>query len=84
MDGIRSGQRDDTMGASMRASVARILEHQEPNGALVASRDFANYNYCWLRDGSFIAFALDRAGEHDAAARFHRLGCDCASPGSPT
>lgn len=71
MDGIRSGQRDDTMGASMRASVARILEHQEPNGALVASRDFANYNYCWLRDGSFIAFALDRAGEHDAAARFH-------------
>jgi GH15 family glucan-1,4-alpha-glucosidase len=72
MDGIRSGQRDDTMEDSLRASVARILEHQEANGALVASRDFANYNYCWLRDGSFIAFALDRAGEHDASARFHR------------
>ncbi|MGC9221532.1 MAG: glycoside hydrolase family 15 protein [Solirubrobacteraceae bacterium] len=55
----------------MRVSVARILANQEPNGALVASRDFATYNYCWLRDGSFIAFALDRAGEHQAARRFH-------------
>jgi GH15 family glucan-1,4-alpha-glucosidase len=55
-----------------RASVEAILRHQEPNGAIVASRDFPTYNYCWLRDGSFIAFALDRAGEHDAARRFHR------------
>jgi len=56
----------------MRASVASILRHQEPNGAIVASRDFVTYHYCWLRDGSFIAFALDRAGEHDAARRFHQ------------
>lgn len=58
-------------GDLMRASVASILRHQEPNGAIIASRDFATYRYCWLRDGSFIAFALDRAGEHDAAGRFH-------------
>lgn len=72
MDVIQDGRGDGGIGESMRASVARILEHQEPNGAIVASRDFATYHYCWLRDGSFIAFALDRAGEHDAARRFHR------------
>jgi GH15 family glucan-1,4-alpha-glucosidase len=56
----------------LKASVASILAHQEPNGALVASRDFPTYNYCWLRDGSFIAYALDRAGEYEASERFHR------------
>lgn len=59
-------------GDPVRTSVAHILEHQEPNGAILASRDFATYRYCWLRDGSFIAYALDRAGEHEASARFHR------------
>lgn len=72
MDGIQDGRGGDRIGELMRTSVARILEHQEPNGAIVASRDFATYHYCWLRDGSFIAFALDRAGEHDASRRFHR------------
>lgn len=71
MNGIQDGRRDGGIGELMRASVARILEHQEPNGAIVASRDFATYHYCWLRDGSFIAFALDRAGEHAASRRFH-------------
>jgi GH15 family glucan-1,4-alpha-glucosidase len=70
-DGTQYGQ-DKRFNELMQSSVARILEHQEANGALVASRDFATYNYCWLRDGSFIAFALDRAGEHDASLRFHR------------
>jgi len=66
------GQRDAGTVGSVSASVASILRHQERNGAIVASRDFATYHYCWLRDGSFIAFALDRAGEHDAAGRYHR------------
>jgi GH15 family glucan-1,4-alpha-glucosidase len=61
----------DGARGSVQASVAAILRNQEPNGAIVASRDFATYNYCWLRDGSFIAYALDRAGEHEAAGRFH-------------
>ncbi|MGC8628130.1 MAG: glycoside hydrolase family 15 protein [Acidimicrobiales bacterium] len=52
-------------------SVERILSCQDENGAFVASPDFAQYRYCWLRDGSFTAYALDRVGEHDAAARFH-------------
>jgi isomaltose glucohydrolase len=72
MEGTSNGQRQRNASELLRASVDRILANQEPNGALVASRDFPTYNYCWLRDGSFIAFALDRAGEHDAAERFHR------------
>lgn len=61
----------DGARGSLRSSVETILRNQEPNGAIVASRDFKTYNYSWLRDGSFIAYALDRAGEHDAARRFH-------------
>jgi GH15 family glucan-1,4-alpha-glucosidase len=48
-----------------------MLASQRASGALAASPDFSQYQYCWLRDGSFIAYALDRAGEEDASARFH-------------
>jgi GH15 family glucan-1,4-alpha-glucosidase len=54
------------------ASVAGIMASQSPYGSFVASPDFGQYQFCWLRDGSFIAHALDGAGEHAAAARFHR------------
>ena len=57
--------------ATVASSVAAILRNQHPSGAIVASPDFAEYQYCWLRDGSFIAHALDRAGEVGAAERFH-------------
>jgi GH15 family glucan-1,4-alpha-glucosidase len=52
-------------------SVSAILRNQSDGGAFVASPDFAQYHFCWLRDGSFSAFALDRAGEHNASARYH-------------
>jgi len=52
-------------------SVAAILRNQHPGGAFVASPDFGSYRYCWLRDGSFTAYSLDRAGEVGAAERFH-------------
>jgi len=55
----------------MRSSVESILRNQEENGAFVASRDFAEYRYCWLRDGSFVAYALDQVGEHRGSARYH-------------
>ena len=60
-----------TLAGAASASVAAILRNQHPSGAFVASPDFAQYRYCWLRDGSFTAFALDMAGEHEAARRFH-------------
>jgi isomaltose glucohydrolase len=57
-------------------SVTTILHNQHPSGAFIASPDFAQYHFCWLRDGSFIAYALDLVGEHDATTTFHAW---CAS-----
>jgi GH15 family glucan-1,4-alpha-glucosidase len=56
---------------TVRRSVESILKHQSANGAIIASPDFAEYHFCWLRDASFSSFALDLAGEHEASARFH-------------
>jgi GH15 family glucan-1,4-alpha-glucosidase len=52
-------------------SIEIILENQTPSGAYVASPHFPTYHYCWFRDGSFSAYAMDLAGEHQSAARFH-------------
>ena len=56
---------------TLKESVDAILRNQSASGAIVASPDFAQYHFCWLRDGSFSAYALDRAGEHAASARYH-------------
>lgn len=40
----------------------------------MASTTFRTYRHCWLRDASFSAHALDRAGEHATAARFYDWG----------
>ncbi len=48
-----------------------LLEHQHPSGAYVASPSFSQYPYAWLRDGAFIAHALDRVGQHASSAAFH-------------
>jgi GH15 family glucan-1,4-alpha-glucosidase len=56
---------------TVQASIAAMLACQQDNGALIASPDFAQYHFCWLRDSSFAAYAFDRHGEHEAAARYH-------------
>ena len=40
------------------------------SGAYVASPTFPVYGYCWLRDGSFVADAMSRAGEVESAEAF--------------
>lgn len=52
-------------------SIEIILENQASNGAYIASPNFPTYHYCWFRDGSFIAYAMDLAGQHESARRFH-------------
>jgi GH15 family glucan-1,4-alpha-glucosidase len=66
---VPTGRRDTSAG--LRSSVRSLLAYQSQNGAFVASPDFSQYSFCWLRDASFIAYALDRAGEHASAGRFH-------------
>lgn len=53
-------------------SIEIIKEHQHPGGSYVACPNYENYRYCWLRDGSFIAYAMDRSGEFDSARRFYQ------------
>jgi GH15 family glucan-1,4-alpha-glucosidase len=57
-------------------SIEIILENQSPSGAYIASPNFPTYRYCWFRDGSFIAYAMDLAGQHESAQRFHRWVAD--------
>lgn len=58
----------------VRRSVRLLLDAQAGSGAFPAAPTFPTYRYCWFRDASYVAHALDRYGEHAAAARFHRWG----------
>jgi isomaltose glucohydrolase len=61
-----------TSGADLAArSVAVIDAGQAPGGAYVAGPTFSQYGYAWLRDGSFIAEAMDLVGRLDSSGRFH-------------
>jgi isomaltose glucohydrolase len=52
-------------------SVEIIRAGQAPSGAYSASPTFGPYrDYCWFRDGSFIAEAMSRVGETGSAERF--------------
>lgn len=62
--------------SAIQRSVESILRNQKANGAIIASPDFDQYHYCWLRDGSFCAYALDWAGEHEASAQYHSWAND--------
>jgi len=53
-------------------SIQVILEGQASSGAYVASPDFPAYAYCWLRDGSFVAHAMDMVGEYGSARAYFR------------
>lgn len=41
-----------------------------------ASPNFPNYRYCWFRDGSYIAYAMDLVGEKESAGRFHNRAAE--------
>jgi GH15 family glucan-1,4-alpha-glucosidase len=53
-------------------SIEIILENQSENGGYIASPNFPTYHYCWFRDGSFIAHAMDLAGQHRSSRKFHQ------------
>jgi GH15 family glucan-1,4-alpha-glucosidase len=52
-------------------SIEIILNNQAKSGAYIASPNFPTYHYCWFRDGSFTAYAMDLVGETTSAAKFH-------------
>ncbi|MBX6355036.1 MAG: glycoside hydrolase family 15 protein [Micromonosporaceae bacterium] len=54
-------------------SLAVLRSGQQPGGAFVACPTYPTYRYAWLRDGAFCAYAMDRWGEREPAAAFHRF-----------
>jgi GH15 family glucan-1,4-alpha-glucosidase len=52
-------------------SIDVIHEGQAPTGAYIACPNMDDYAYSWFRDGTYIAYAMDLAGEHASARAFH-------------
>jgi GH15 family glucan-1,4-alpha-glucosidase len=62
-------------------SLQVIRDGQAASGAFIAGPTFSQYGYAWLRDGAFIAEALDLVGERSMAARFHDWVADVVLAG---
>ncbi len=56
----------------VQSSLELILRHQASTGAYLAAPGYGTYDYCWMRDGAFVASAMDAYGRHESAAAFHR------------
>ncbi len=72
--------------AVYRSSVLQLRHCTGSNGAIIASPDTRSlvaagdtYNYCWWRDGGFIAKAMDEAGLYENAGRFLEFARQCQS-----
>ncbi len=70
-----------------RSSVLLMRHVTGQNGSIVASPDTRSlvaagdtYNYCWWRDGGYIAKAMDEAGLYEGATRFLAFAQACQSP----
>lgn len=70
-----------------RASVLLLRHSTATTGSIVASPDTRSlvaagdtYNYCWWRDGGYIAKAMDEAGLYENASRFLEFAQSCQNP----
>lgn len=52
-------------------SLRIITDGQAESGAYIASPNFAQYHFAWLRDGAYCALAMDAAGHRGSATEFH-------------
>jgi GH15 family glucan-1,4-alpha-glucosidase len=77
---------DDDVTDLRARSIDVIAAGQAPSGAYSAASTFGPYReYCWFRDGSFIADGMSRAGETLSAERFFDWGAEIvrAKPAGP-
>ena len=70
-----------------RSSVLVMRHAVATNGAIIASPDTRSlviggdtYNYCWWRDGGYVAKAMDEAGLYEFAQRFFEFARACQLP----
>lgn len=76
----KSFQVPEELERLVNASLFVIRAHMSDNGAIIASSDYSlvkiygdGYFYCWPRDASYVAHALDLAGYGDLAVRVYRF-----------
>ena len=66
-----SGHSSPVQSRLAARSVEIILAAQAPSGAYAASPTFPqDREFCWFRDGAFIAEAMSRVGQIESAERF--------------
>jgi GH15 family glucan-1,4-alpha-glucosidase len=53
------------------ASIRVLFDGQAQTGAFIASPNFPQYGFAWLRDGSYCALAMDAVGETESSGAFH-------------
>ena len=58
------------------ASIRVLLDGQATTGAFIASPNFPQYGFAWLRDGAYCALAMDAVGETASSEAFHRWAAD--------
>jgi GH15 family glucan-1,4-alpha-glucosidase len=56
---------------ALKDAISIIKLNQHPSGGYIACPLFSHYGYCWLRDGTFIAYAMDTVGETESAGLFY-------------
>ncbi|WP_171653634.1 glycoside hydrolase family 15 protein [Paenibacillus foliorum] len=56
--------------ALVSKQIIRLNQHS--SGGYAASPLFSHYTFSWLRDGSFIAYSMDVAGEIESAELFYQ------------
>lgn len=59
----------------VRTSIDVILGNQSDSGAYIASPNFREYRYSWLRDGSFVGYAMLRHRHSESTEAFLRWVC---------
>lgn len=52
-------------------SIEVIKSNQSNFGLYIASPEFENYKYCWLRDGTFIAYSMDLCGNNSSSRKYY-------------
>jgi len=53
------------------SSIEVITRNQAASGAYIAAPEYGTYAYSWIRDGAFVAAAMDAYGHRDSAEAFH-------------
>jgi len=52
-------------------SIEIIRKNQSSYGLYIASPNFNNYKYCWLRDGTFTAYSMDLCGNNISSRKYY-------------